>query len=84
MALERYFAFFDEHLSGVGLFFADALALEIRICLRETQAEYDDQNWWTSAEPEQWTPAVADGVDESARKDGGHQVAEGVALLEHT
>jgi hypothetical protein len=84
VALERYFSFFDEYFGGVGFFFADSLALEICVCLGEAETEYDDQDGWAGAEPEQWSPAVADGVDECAREDSGKQVSECVALLEHT
>jgi hypothetical protein len=83
MTLQRYFAFFDEYLGGIGFFLANPLALEVCIRLRETETENNDQNWGTGAEPEQWSPSVTDSIDERAREDGCHEVSESITLLEH-
>ena len=71
MALEGYFALLHKHLGGVGLLFADALTLLVRLRLRETEAKEDDENGRPSTEPEERAPFMTDRVHERACKDGG-------------
>jgi len=59
----------------------DLLPLQKRVCFWEAQTEDDEENGRASAEPEERTPAVGCGVDETAGEDCCQDVAEGVALL---
>jgi hypothetical protein len=79
--LQCHFAFFDEHLGCIGFFLSNPLTLEVGVCLGETETEDDDQDWWAGAEPEQWAPSVAYGIDEGACEDRSHKIAEGITLL---
>jgi hypothetical protein len=81
--LERVLAHLHEEFGRVGLLFADPLALLIGLGLGQAEAEYDDEDGGAGAEPEEGSPAVADGVDEGAREDGREKIAERIALLQH-
>ena len=84
VALQRDLALFNKYLGRVRSFFAESLALEVGVRFGETETKKDDEHWGSGAEPEEWAPSVANGIDESAGEDGGEEVAKGVALLEHT
>jgi len=56
VSLECNLALIDEGLPDIVSSGADTLALDISIGLRQAQTESNDQNWWTSSEPEEWTP----------------------------
>lgn len=84
VSFEGDLALGDESFRNVAVSLADGHALVKRVSLGKAQTEYNDKDWWTSAEPEKGTPSVAGGVDEAAGKGRCEEVAEGVTLLQHT
>ena len=81
--LERVFALLHEELGRIRLLFADSLALLVGLGLGQAEAEDDDEDGGPGAEPEEGSPAVANGVNEGTREDGREKIAECVALLQH-
>jgi len=57
-------------------------ALLVGLSLGQDEAEEDDEHGRTRAEPEQRSPTVRGGVDESSGKGCSQEITEGVALLE--
>jgi len=62
-------AFGNESLANARASLANTLAFDEGIRLWETQTEDDDENWWGSSEPEEWSPSVRSGVDKGTSKD---------------
>ena len=50
--------------------------------LWEPQTDQDDENWWTSSEPEQTPPAMDGCRSESPVECCGEQIADGIAHFE--
>ena len=51
--LQRHFAFLHEDFCGIGGGFSDPLALLVGLRFWEAETEDDDQDWWSSAKPEE-------------------------------
>jgi hypothetical protein len=51
--LQREFALLHEDFCGIGSGFSDSLALLVGLGLWEAETEDDDQDWWSSAKPEE-------------------------------
>lgn len=84
VVLEGDFTFSDESAGDVLSCFADTLALDESVGLREAETVDDDQDWRAGTEPEKRSPSVRSGVDEATSEDGCEEVSECVSLLEHT
>ena len=62
VSLQSDFPFHDEGPAFAAVGIADFCTFNVRLGFREHKAEGDDQNWWTGAEPVEWTPGVAGSV----------------------
>ena len=85
VSFDGHFAFSEESTGDAGagtVPSGDAVA--IGLGFREHEAEGDDEDGWAGAEPVEWSPAVGGGVNKAAGEGGREEVAEGVALLQHT
>lgn len=56
VSLKSNLALLDESLSNVVSGGTNTLALDVSISLRQAQTECNNQNWWTSPEPEEGPP----------------------------
>lgn len=84
VALQCDLSFSDESLAKVSIGVSDSNTLVELSGLTEAETKGNDEDWWAGTEPEEWTPTVRGGADETTRESSGQKVTKGISLLEHT